>query len=41
VASLLKIVEGLKDAAFIEKRRVTVPLARELMKDRGPGARRP
>jgi len=41
VASLLKIVEGLKDAAFIEKRRITVPLARELMKDRGPGARRP
>jgi len=41
LASLLEIVEGLKDAAFAEKRRITVPLARELLKNRGPGTQRP
>jgi DnaA family protein len=31
IASLLRVVEGLKDAAFVGKRRITVPLAREVM----------
>lgn len=32
MASLLAVVEGLKDAAFVAKRKITVPLAREVMK---------
>ena len=32
MASLLRVVEGLKDAAFVGKRRITVPLAREVLR---------
>lgn len=32
MATLLKVVEGLKDAAFTGKRRITVPLAREVIR---------
>ena len=40
MASLLETVEKLKDAAFAEKRKITVPLAREVLKslrETGPG----
>ena len=36
MASLLDVVEKLKDAAFSGKRQITVPLAREVMKNTGP-----
>lgn len=32
MASLLSLVENLKDAAFVEKRKITVPLAREVLR---------
>lgn len=32
MASLLAVVEGLKDAAFVAKRKITVPLAREVLR---------
>jgi len=32
ITSLLRVVEGLKDAAFVGKRRITVPLARDVMR---------
>ena len=35
MASLLGTLEQLKDAAFVAKRRITVPLAREVMKQNG------
>ncbi|MEE4217372.1 MAG: DnaA regulatory inactivator Hda [Xanthomonadales bacterium] len=35
MASLLALVENLKDAAFAAKRKITVPLAREVLKKRG------
>lgn len=35
MASLLAVVEGLKDAAFVAKRKITVPLAREVLKNMG------
>ena len=35
MASLLNVVEGLKNAAFSDKRRITVPLAREVIKAAG------
>ena len=37
MASLLGIVEKLKDAAFAGKRKITVPLAREVIKTMGSG----
>lgn len=36
MASLLSVVESLKDAAFAGKRKITVPLAREVLKKEGP-----
>jgi hypothetical protein len=35
MASLLRSVESLKDAAFAGKRKVTVPLAREVLQAAG------
>ena len=37
MATLLDMVERLKDAAFAGKRKITVPLAREVLKTMGPG----
>jgi len=35
MASLLGVVEKLKDAAFAGKRKITVPLAREILNEKG------
>ena len=37
LASLLLLVEKIRDAAFAGKRQITVPLAREVLKTTGPG----